>query len=268
MASVEAPERKFGTRDPELFGRLAAVFEPWEVKERSHAGRTFHYVTARTVMNRMDTVLGPENWWDDYIPLNDNSVMCRLTIRFPDGSTMTKCDAGGAANMKDAGDDDKSSFSDALKRSAVKFGIGRYLYNDGVPDFFGTGEMLEPARYEPRDTPRPSRDQDRGPARRDEDRRPARDEDRRGGDGEQRDARFGPPTTGKQLFAWTKSMEQKHNVGLLNYINKWAGLKEFPARMIDWDRGEVEQAYAEAQRKLQTLSGPRGEPGVDDEPAF
>ena len=37
--------------------------------------------------------------------------------------------------MSDSGDDDKSGYSDAFKRAAVKFGVGRYLYRDGVPSF-------------------------------------------------------------------------------------------------------------------------------------
>ena len=77
----------------------------------------------RTVMNRLDDVLGPANWWDEYSP-QENSVICHLTIRLPDGTTLTKCDAGGYAGMSDSGDDDKSGFSDAFKRAAVKFGIG------------------------------------------------------------------------------------------------------------------------------------------------
>ena len=85
-------------------------------------------------MNRLDEVLGPENWWDDFVPL-EHSVICRLTIRLPDGTILTKCDAGGYAGLADPGDDDKSGFADAFKRTAVKFGVGRYLYRDGVPRF-------------------------------------------------------------------------------------------------------------------------------------
>ena len=51
-------------------------------------------------MNRLDSVLGPENWWDEYIPL-ENSVVCKLSIRLPDGSIVTKADAGGYAGMAD-----------------------------------------------------------------------------------------------------------------------------------------------------------------------
>src|SRR5579883_3629229 len=122
------------TQHRDLFAALAAPFEPEEVKVRSQSGRQLHYVTARTVMNRLDNVLGPENWWDEYVP-NENSVLCRLSMRLPDGTTLTKADAGGYAGMADQGDDDKSGFSDAFKRACVKFGVARYLYRDGVPTF-------------------------------------------------------------------------------------------------------------------------------------
>ena len=122
------------TQFPELFAALASPFEAHEVRTRSQGNRQVQYITARTAMNRLDTILGPENWWDEYVP-GENSVLCKLTVRMPDGSTLTKADAGGYAGMPDQGDDDKSGFSDAFKRAAVKFGVGRYLYRDGVPSF-------------------------------------------------------------------------------------------------------------------------------------
>src|SRR5581483_1290709 len=132
---------------PDLFAALAAPFDPQEVKLRAApGGRQLHYITARTAMNRLDSVLGPENWWDSYTP-QPNSVVCSLTIRLPDGSTVTKCDAGGNAGMADPGDDDKSGFSDAFKRACAKFGVGRYLYRDGVPAFAreAVGDSAAPA---------------------------------------------------------------------------------------------------------------------------
>src|SRR4051794_20153783 len=100
-----------GTKYPELFAALAQPFQPNEVKNRTQAGRTFHYITARVAMNRLDEVLGPEGWWDSYVP-GAESVLCSLTILLPDGRALTKCDAGGYAGMADQGDDDKSGFSD------------------------------------------------------------------------------------------------------------------------------------------------------------
>jgi hypothetical protein len=121
----------------EIFRRLAEPFrsneeKTLEIKDKSgKVVRKSQYVTARTVMNRLDEVVGWTNWWDDYTPL-ENSVMCRLTIRLPNGETLTKMDAGGYAGMADSGDDDKSGYSDAFKRAGVKFGVARYLYRDGV----------------------------------------------------------------------------------------------------------------------------------------
>src|SRR5262245_26214891 len=122
------------TQHSNLFAALAAPFDSGEVKLRTQGGRELPDVTARTIMNRLDDVLGPENWWDDFVPL-EHSVICKLTIRLPDGTVLTKSDAGGYAGMPDPGDDDKSGFADAFKRAAVKFGVGRYLYRDGIPRF-------------------------------------------------------------------------------------------------------------------------------------
>jgi hypothetical protein len=148
-----------GTALPDLFSALAAPIDKGSVKVRSHSGRSMEYITARTVMNRLDDVVGPCNWWDDYTAF-ENSVLCRLTIRLPDGTTLTKADAGGHAGMADQGDDDKSAYSDSLKRAAVKFGIARELYRDGVADFaretpvtpapvVETVSTAEPAKPEP-----------------------------------------------------------------------------------------------------------------------
>jgi hypothetical protein len=133
--AVEArPNPMPRTRFPEVWGLLALPFRPEHIKILSKSGRQMPYVTARTVMNRLDFALGPENWWDEY-RASEHSVECRLSIRLPDGSVITKADAGGMAGMSDPGDDDKSGYSDAFKRAAVKFGVGRHLYGDGVVSY-------------------------------------------------------------------------------------------------------------------------------------
>jgi hypothetical protein len=85
------------------------------------------YVDARTIQDRLDEVLGVEGWQDDYEILPDGSVLCRLQLRLGD-EWVTKVDVGGPSEQPDGGDRLKAAFSDALKRAAVKFGIGRYLY--------------------------------------------------------------------------------------------------------------------------------------------
>jgi hypothetical protein len=230
------------TQHPDLFAALAAPFEAEEVKVRSQVGRQLHYVTARTVMNRLDNVLGPENWWDEYTP-HENSVLCRLTIRLPDGSTLTKSDAGGYAGMADSGDDDKSGYSDAFKRAAVKFGVARYLYRDGVPMFVRERTpAIEPPAPAAETAPAPTASTPQAAAVT----TPASARAASSANGN-------PPRTGRALFAWTKDQEQRYEVGLLKYLNSWAKLQEFPGRMVDWDPEQVSLAYAEASRKLQAI---------------
>lgn len=234
------------TKHPDLFAALAAAFDNHEVKLRTvPGGRQLHYITARTAMNRLDSVLGPENWWDEYVPL-PHSVMCKLSIRLPDGSVVTKSDAGGYAGMADQGDDDKSGFSDGFKRAAAKFGVARYLYRDGVPSFVSErGEAAAPSAPESARESAPVPTQAQAPAS-SRSRERERDRDQ-------------APRTGKALFAWTKDQEQRHQVGLLRYLNNWAKLQEFPGRMIDWDTEQVALAYSEAIRKIQAI-----QPGKDE----
>lgn len=152
------------TKFLDVFRALAADFEPGVVKWRPQGGKQVPYITSRVVQNRLDDVLSPENWWDDYEP-HGHSVLCKLTIRLPDGSTVTKQDTGGHAGMKDEGDDEKSAFSDAFKRCAVKFGVGRLLYGDGSPTFDppqlrSTPAAPDAAPPQPQPSPKPALDKD------------------------------------------------------------------------------------------------------------
>jgi hypothetical protein len=259
------------TTFPDLFAALAAPFDIQEVRVRSQSGRQLHYITARTAMNRLDDILGPENWWDDYTP-GENSVVCRLTLRLPDGSTITKADAGGYAGMPDSGDDDKSGFSDAFKRACSKFGVARYLYRDGVPAFVRdrepsieagtpvaqTARNVPPAPEDRASTPPPGGTRP-SPARAVPPPSDVNGHANGNGNGNGHGHRNQEPRTGRALFAWTKEMEQRHEVGLLKYLNSWAKLQEFPPRMVDWDVKQVKLAHAEATRKLQAISGGRSE---------
>src|SRR5271166_3387348 len=120
---------------------LCAPFPENEIKWRPQGDIQIAFITARHVMNRLDSVVGPENWFDEYIPFGDNGVLCKLYVRFEDTGFITKCGIGGAAGMSNEDDNEKSAFSSALKIAAVKFGVGRYLYNNGVPDFCGECPM-------------------------------------------------------------------------------------------------------------------------------
>lgn len=113
-------------------GALAEPFDPSELKYKPQVVNgdraiAVAYIDARLVQDRLDEVVGPENWEDDYEQLPSGCVHCRLRVRI-DGEWVVKQDAGSPSEQPDEGDRTKASFSDALKRAAVKFGIGRYLY--------------------------------------------------------------------------------------------------------------------------------------------
>lgn len=81
------------------------------------------YVTNRAIQVRLDEVVGPENWRNEFRPGPDGGVMCGLSIRVG-GEWVTKWD--GAENTDVEGV--KGGLSGAMKRAAVQWGIGRYLY--------------------------------------------------------------------------------------------------------------------------------------------
>lgn len=192
------------TRFPDVFARLADRFAKDQIYNRPQGNTKLYYITARTVMNRLDDVLGPENWWDEYEP-REHSVVCRLTIRLPDGTTLTKCDAGGGAGMKDEGDDAKSAFSDAFKRAAVKFGVGRYLYEDGVPQF--VRDTLAAGQTPPKAT--------------------------------QSDEKL--PTTGAELFRWLKVRSVEAESDLVRQTREYGATVGWPARMADYTPEQVRE---------------------------
>lgn len=212
------------TEYPDLFAALAAPFEKHEEKDRpAPGGRKLTYITARTAMNRLDAVLGPENWWDEYVP-GDQSVMCRLSILLPNGRTVTKMDAGGYAGMADQGDDDKSGFSDAFKRAAAKFGVARYLYKDGVPNYgqgVASSDNHAPA---PRDNAPSARREERND-------RPAQDRPAQGDVPHQ-------PRSLKGLFPWIKEVEEKLEMVIVPKMNAWSKVNKFPKSMSDWSDQE------------------------------
>mgnify|MGYP003677905025 CR=1 FL=1 len=100
---------------------------------KGHGGGTLHYIDARDVMFRLDEVVGPLNWQDSYKEVMGR-IVCTLSIRFGD-EWISKED--GAGDTKIEGD--KGGISDAFKRSAVKWGCGRYLYyfpkDGGIPSW-------------------------------------------------------------------------------------------------------------------------------------
>lgn len=86
------------------------------------------YVTNRAIMYRLDDVLGVDGWKVRYRPWHvigsSHSQICELSLRIG-GEWITKEDGADCTDIESV----KGGLSDAMKRAAVQFGIGRYLYS-------------------------------------------------------------------------------------------------------------------------------------------
>lgn len=114
---------------------LRKFLEPFDAAEvklkpamvKNNRCLALHYIDSRLVMDRLDEVVGVGGWKDEYTVLPSGEVECRLSVKIG-GEWVTKADVGGQSEQPDEGDRMKAAYSDALKRAAVKFGIGRFLY--------------------------------------------------------------------------------------------------------------------------------------------
>lgn len=124
----------------QIFEELREPFPPqdiqWRIGQKSKDGKkamVLPYVTNRAIMERLDQVVGVGNWYPEFRPVDaggEHGMICRLTIVINLGAdlgwrTLTRED--GASNTKI--EPIKGGISDSMKRAAVQFGIGRYLYN-------------------------------------------------------------------------------------------------------------------------------------------
>ncbi|AJJ18158.1 Rad52/Rad22 family DNA repair protein [Yersinia intermedia] len=81
------------------------------------------YVTNRAIMKRLDDVCGKAFWRNEFQPAPDSGVMCGISIKVEE-EWITKWDAAENTQVEAV----KGGMSGAMKRAAVQWGIGRYLY--------------------------------------------------------------------------------------------------------------------------------------------
>lgn len=118
------------------FGKLAAPFPPEEVSWRLGSvskekmrGMALAYIDARVVMDRFDAVCDPDGWQCRYSHANaktvcDIGVWCSRQMQW-----VWKADGAGDTDVEQ----EKGALSDAFKRAAVRWGVGRYLYTLDAP---------------------------------------------------------------------------------------------------------------------------------------
>lgn len=113
----------------DLIDRLSAEFPreavSWRAQSMAKDGDkalALCYIDARDVMDRLDEVVGAENWSDSY-DVHPNVTICTIAIKTESG-WVSKSDGAGDTDVEA----EKGRISDALKRAAVHWGVGRYLY--------------------------------------------------------------------------------------------------------------------------------------------
>lgn len=86
------------------------------------------YVTNRAIQSRLDEVCGPANWRNEFLPLpnGEGGCLCGISIRI-EGEWVTKWDGANNTDIESI----KGGLSDAMKRAAVQWGMGRHLYGLG-----------------------------------------------------------------------------------------------------------------------------------------
>lgn len=118
MTDVKALQSPFGTEDIE-----------WRVQQcgSTQQGKLWAivipYITNRAIQQRLDDVCGVDGWKNEYTSTpNDKGTLCGISIKFDDW--ITKWDGAEDTDIEAV----KGGLSSAMKRAAVQWGIGRYLY--------------------------------------------------------------------------------------------------------------------------------------------
>ena len=128
-------------RENEIADALSAPFSASEIKwmqqqsgvsEKTggHADQPWclatAYLDARAIQKRLDDVFGIFGWKDEYEwkgTAEESGVVCSLSVKWGN-EWITKQDGAPSTHVEPF----KGGISDALKRAAAKFGVGRYMY--------------------------------------------------------------------------------------------------------------------------------------------
>lgn len=131
-------QKSLKMKTTDIFEQLKAPFPPekisWRVgstKKDKSSGLALAYIDARDVMQRLDDVVGGGGWQVRYSHA-DKKTICELSLLVPAYDYNDTNRREWITKSNGAGDSDieaeKGAISDAFKRAAVLWGIGRYLY--------------------------------------------------------------------------------------------------------------------------------------------
>lgn len=117
----------------------------WRVGRKTNndtVGQALPFITPRVIQNMLDDIVGPSNWRNSFqgatLGAGNASVIAIIELRL-DGEWIAKSDAAQVDSFKDDSENNsremaiKGAYSDAFKRAAVMWGMGRYLYEYDAP---------------------------------------------------------------------------------------------------------------------------------------
>jgi recombination DNA repair RAD52 pathway protein len=121
----------------DIYSQLAESFPPEMEKRLNKGGANLVYIPISEVINRMNKVLGVENWsfnvktWQQV----GTSIVAHVIVHAKINDTMVSRDGVGGQKIKmskqgdpvDIGDEVKGAVSDALKKAVQTLGVGLYL---------------------------------------------------------------------------------------------------------------------------------------------
>ena len=121
----------------DIMQKLGAPFSFEEVEAKIQVngkekpvGMAVFYIKSRAIQKRLDEVVGALNWANQFTTWRDKSQICGISILNAErGEWVTKHDGAENSDIEAI----KGGLTDAFKRAAVLWGIGRYLSQiDGV----------------------------------------------------------------------------------------------------------------------------------------
>ena len=115
---------------------LKALRAPMPYKQmKGKGGMTLDYITQRQAEQRLDDVLGME--WKSSYEMIGGQLACTISVMI-DNLWVGRTDVGTASTFEK----EKGTFSDAFKRAAECWGVGRFLY----PEMKGHTKAIEPSK--------------------------------------------------------------------------------------------------------------------------
>jgi hypothetical protein len=102
----------------------------WRIQKSGFSGdkpyaMVLCYVQNRAIQKRLDDIFTPMGWQNAFKEWRDNSQLCGISIWDVDKMEwITKWDGADETDVEGT----KGGLSNSMKRAAVQWGIGRYLY--------------------------------------------------------------------------------------------------------------------------------------------